>query len=68
MAMGLVAVFASMGYFECDLAASAGPIFLVSLAATLVESLPINTGIDDNLSVPSVAALLGSVLLPALIF
>lgn len=31
----------------------------ISLAATLVESLPVNQSIDDNLSVPGVAAFLG---------
>lgn len=31
----------------------------ISLVATLVESLPVNQSIDDNLSVPGVAAFLG---------
>jgi dolichol kinase len=35
----------------------------ISAVATLVESLPINATVDDNLSVPGVAALLGRLLL-----
>ena len=35
----------------------------ISLAATIVESLPVNKTLDDNLSVPGVAAFLGVMLL-----
>ena len=35
----------------------------IALVATAVESLPINARLDDNLSVPGVAALLGAALL-----
>ena len=33
--------------------------------ATVIESLPINQTVDDNLSVPGVTALLGTLLLQA---
>ncbi len=36
-----------------------GAVAVISLAATVVESLPVNQMVDDNLSVPGVAAFLG---------
>lgn len=35
---------------------------VVALVATLTESLPINKDLDDNLSVPGVALLVGMLL------
>ena len=54
-----------MGYFDCDMTYTAGAVAAISLAATAVESLPINQQVDDNLSVPGVAALLSHFMLRA---
>lgn len=37
----------------------ASKVALISLVAAVVESLPVNQSVDDNLSVPGVAAFLG---------
>jgi len=39
----------------------------IAAAATLMESLPLNHWLDDNLSVPGTAALLGTLLADALV-
>lgn len=59
MSMGLITLFCSLGYFDCDMPSMALTVAGISLVATLVESLPVNQSIDDNLSVPGVAAFLG---------
>ncbi len=38
-------------------------VVLISAVATLVEALPLTDALDDNVSVPSVAMLLGALLL-----
>ena len=63
MAMVMVLLFTSLGYFQCDLAKTAATIAGISLVATAVESLSINQILDDNLTVPAVAALLSHFLL-----
>lgn len=63
MAMAFVLLFWSLGYFQCDLASTAAVVAFISFVATVVESLPINQYIDDNLSVPAVAALLSHFML-----
>lgn len=51
---------------SADLAALALPLLVVAAVATVVESLPINAQLDDNLSVPAVTWLLGlAILQPA---
>ncbi|KAI7838586.1 hypothetical protein COHA_007657 [Chlorella ohadii] len=59
MSLGLITLFSSLGYFECDMPGMALTVAAISLVATGVESLPVNQSIDDNLSVPGVAAFLG---------
>ena len=61
--MVYVLAFRSLGYFLCDLASTAVAIAAISAVATAVESLPINQSVDDNLSVPGVAALMGHFIL-----
>ncbi|CAI7867230.1 unnamed protein product, partial [Closterium sp. NIES-53] len=56
--------FCFLGYFTCPIPSH--PllrVFLINLVATLVESLPINGYIDDNISVPVTAVLLSKLLL-----
>ncbi len=62
MSMGLVVLFTSLGYFDCDISSMAVTVAVVALVATLIESLPINKELDDNLSVPGVALLVGVLL------
>ncbi len=67
MALGAMAYFSALGFFECDVAGAAGPVAAIAAAATLMESLPLNHWLDDNLSVPGTAALLGTLLADALV-
>ncbi|KAL4444228.1 hypothetical protein ABPG75_011965 [Micractinium tetrahymenae] len=65
MSAGLISLFCSQGYLECDMPATAAAVAVIALAATVVESLPVNRMVDDNLSVPGVAAFLGVLFLQA---
>ncbi|KAM7264924.1 hypothetical protein ACFE04_002607 [Oxalis oulophora] len=49
---GMLYYYSYMGYFQLEWVQTTRRIALVSLVATLVESLPINNVIDDNISVP----------------
>lgn len=62
MSMGLISLYTSLGFFECDIPSMAAMVAVVALIATLIESLPINKEVDDNLSVPGVALLVGALL------
>jgi len=56
--VGYMLYFASFGYYEV----STGMLFsslITSIVATIVESLPISTRIDDNLTVPLISVLIG---------
>lgn len=60
-----ISVFCSLGYYPCyTLTTLLPPLLLICLAATLLESLPINTLLDDNISVPILAAGMALALLP----
>lgn len=59
MGLALMLLFAKLGYFSFDMASAILPIAAIAATATAVESLPINNWVDDNLSVPGIAALLG---------
>jgi phytol kinase len=56
-------LFTHFGYLDCFNPATAAKVFLVCGLTTIVESLPINQYIDDNISVPLFALALGSLLL-----
>ena len=62
MAVGFVALFCSLGYFDCDMGAMAGCIAVIALVSTIIESLPVNKKLDDNISVPGAVALLSFLL------
>ena len=57
-------MYAQLGYFEMD---GGKYVSLVAMAAiaTVVEALPAKNGLDDNISVPLVTAVLGHFLLTA---
>ncbi|MQL89541.1 hypothetical protein Taro_022115 [Colocasia esculenta] len=62
VSMGMLYYFASLGYFDLDGLESAKKVALISLTATLVESLPFTDVLDDNISVPLSSMLMGSLL------
>jgi phytol kinase len=49
---------------DVDAAGAAWRLAVIAAAATLVESLPLNAVVDDNISVPVTALVLGSLLFP----
>ncbi|XP_024033090.1 probable phytol kinase 3, chloroplastic [Morus notabilis] len=57
--VGYMYYFSSFGFVEVSWEKVLG-FFIVSLATTLVESLPISTELDDNLTVPVSSILVGS--------
>ncbi|KAI3837092.1 hypothetical protein MKW98_005425 [Papaver atlanticum] len=52
ISIGMLKYFTALGYFELDWSSTMGRVALVSLVATIVESLPTTEVLDDNLSVP----------------
>ncbi|KAJ6802912.1 putative phytol kinase, chloroplastic [Iris pallida] len=50
--VGMLYYYSAFGYLYLDLGNVVGKVALVSLVATVVESLPITETIDDNISVP----------------
>jgi len=67
MAVGFVALFCAMGYFDCDMGAMTGSIAVIALIATIIESLPVNSKLDDNISVPGAVALMSFLLRSAMV-
>jgi len=61
--LALVKYFSALGYINADFAVVALAVITIASVATLIESLPINQVLDDNLSVPGVAAVMGFMLL-----
>ncbi|KAI3874374.1 hypothetical protein MKX03_025846 [Papaver bracteatum] len=60
--VGYMHYFSQFGFIKESPSLVLG-FLIVSLATTIVESLPISTEIDDNLTVPLTAALVGSLVL-----
>lgn len=54
--------FSAFGYFHLDWDKAVKRVAVVSLAATVVESLPISEFVDDNISVPLTCMLMASLL------
>jgi phytol kinase len=63
LARSTLSVFVSAGAFSLDWSATLPPLLLICAAATAVEALPLTETLDDNVSVPSLAMLLGALLL-----
>jgi len=59
MAAAIIALFVRCGYFSLPPAPAAAAIAATAASATVVESLPLNRWVDDNVSVPALAALVG---------
>ncbi|KAF3775974.1 putative phytol kinase 1 [Nymphaea thermarum] len=60
--LGMLFYFHSLGYFPLNWQNTASNVALISLIATIVESLPIAKAIDDNISVPLISMLLAMLL------
>ncbi|CAL5343256.1 unnamed protein product [Camellia sinensis] len=52
ISIGMLYYFSALGYFQLDWVWTVERVALVSLVATIVESLPITDVVDDNISVP----------------
>ncbi|XLS76630.1 hypothetical protein HN51_033495 [Arachis hypogaea] len=59
--IGYMSYFSWFGYMEGSLKLVPG-FLIVSVVTALVESLPISTELDDNLTVPLTSILVGSVI------
>lgn len=55
ISIGMLYYFSVLGYFELDWVRTVERVAMVAMVATLVESLPTNGGLDDNISVPFVS-------------
>jgi hypothetical protein len=63
----LLYYYSSLGFFSLDWRRAIEDIAMISRVATFVESLPLPTVFDDNITVPFVSILLGIVFSPAFI-
>ncbi|KAF3565580.1 hypothetical protein DY000_02019774 [Brassica cretica] len=52
ISIGLLYYYSSLGYLHLNWETTFTKVAIVSMVATLVESLPITDQIDDNVSVP----------------
>ncbi|XP_022938931.1 probable phytol kinase 1, chloroplastic [Cucurbita moschata] len=55
VSIGMLYYFSALGYLELDWGKTVQKVGLISLVATMVESLPIANVVDDNISVPLVS-------------
>ncbi|CAH9137557.1 unnamed protein product [Cuscuta epithymum] len=60
ISMGMLGYFSALGYFDLDWMPTMERVALVSLVATVVESIPTNGMVDDNISVPLASMLTAS--------
>lgn len=66
MSAGLLSFFCFLGYLGCYPSNLMWPVVgVVCAVCTLVEALPLNGYVDDNLSVPVVAGVLSMALIPS---
>ncbi|XP_024397263.1 probable phytol kinase 1, chloroplastic [Physcomitrium patens] len=62
---GCLWYFSLMGFYQLDTRSALLRLSVVSLAATIVESLPISTKLDDNVTVPLTTVIVGMLLFPS---
>ncbi|XP_059298640.1 probable phytol kinase 1, chloroplastic isoform X2 [Lycium ferocissimum] len=60
VSVGMLYYFSVLGYFHLDWVSTVERVAVVSLIATIVESLPITGTVDDNISVPLVSMVVAS--------
>ncbi|KAF7820217.1 putative phytol kinase 1, chloroplastic [Senna tora] len=58
--IGMLYYYSRLGYMELDWLSTFQSVAMVSLVATIVESLPISEVVDDNISVPLAAMAVAS--------
>lgn len=63
MSLALLWYFSALGYLTLDGGPTVAAVVLISAVAAVIESLPANKVVDDNISVPGVAAVLGTMML-----
>lgn len=61
---GCLCYFAAMGFYQLDNLGTVLRLAVVSMAATIVESLPVSTKLDDNVTVPLTTVVAGLLLFP----
>ena len=61
---GCLWYFSRMGFYQLDTKGTLLRLAVVSLAATVVESLPVSTKLDDNVTVPLTTVVVGMLLFP----
>jgi phytol kinase len=61
---GCLWYFSLMGFYQLDTRGTLLRLAVVSLAATIVESLPVSTKLDDNVTVPLTTVVVGMLLFP----
>ncbi|KAH7299728.1 hypothetical protein KP509_24G026400 [Ceratopteris richardii] len=62
LSLSFLKYFSALGFYDVDWAHAAWSILYISLLATIVESLPVNSFLDDNISVPLVSVVTGILL------
>jgi len=62
---GCLCYFAWMGFYQLDTRGALLRLAAVSMAATVVESLPVSTKLDDNVTVPLTTVVVGMLLFPS---
>ncbi|KAL2613155.1 hypothetical protein R1flu_024847 [Riccia fluitans] len=61
---GCMQYFSALGFYQLDNSNAAIRLAVISLAATIVESLPITAKLDDNFTVPATVFVLGMLSFP----
>ena len=63
MSMAYIALFYTMGFCRSTVQSMLTAIWTAAFAATIVEAMPIYRWLDDNLTVPVTAAVVGQLLM-----
>lgn len=64
ISLGILSYFSLFGFIQLDWETTVRNVAIISMAATVVESLPVTRFLDDNISVPSTCILVGLCLFP----
>ncbi|KAJ7527070.1 hypothetical protein O6H91_16G035200 [Diphasiastrum complanatum] len=64
VSFGMLQYFTALGFYKYDLVESVIGVFWISVAATIVESLPVTSEVDDNIMIPITTILLGLAMFP----
>ncbi|KAI5074089.1 hypothetical protein GOP47_0010050 [Adiantum capillus-veneris] len=65
--VSLLYYYSSLGFYQLNWSSAVQIVALISFSATIVESLPISSHLDDNMSVPLISVLMGSALFPGVL-